>query len=739
MKDRLFFFATYEGLRESLGKTTRATVPTAQFRSLPMDPRVRPWVDVYPLPNGALLDANRGDYLRELIDTTREDYGVVRIDQQLAPGSMIFARYTFSDGEKDEPGAVATGGYTTTRAQYLTVEHSATRGSNFLNRVQFAFSRSDMSQIEYLMDGVTLPQMTFTEINRPGSMGIVSVSGLSGIGGISTSGIPKFHTFNNYQVSNVSTWNRGRHNIRVGGQIELVQFDVTSDFSTMGSFSFDSLTDFRAARPSQFFGVLSGSDTQRRLRQPIFGLFVQDDVRLRSNLTLNVGLRYEPTGSITEVDGKLAQLIDFANPTATLADITILDELVQNPTKRNIAPRVGLAWDPRGDGKLSVRAGAGVFNELLTVSNPLVQNTAVRVPPFFTRVGLVAGPGFEIDFPNAFFTQSLASPTAALEGIHYDYQQPVMYKWNVNVQREFWAGTVVELGYNGSHGENLWRQIFTNQRLPVVRADGRLFVPPGTPLIQPQFARMRLRVADSSSDYRGLTVGVTKRPRGGVHFQVSYTFAKSEDDGASALGGGDFTNDGEPRNYFEKERGLSPFDIRHSLVTNVNYDVPFNEARTGLVGALLRGWSVGTLVRVRSGQPFSPQVGFDSARTAFGGRYPDLAPGADPNPVQGGIVQYFDPTAFVLPEPGVIGNLPRNTIIGPGAFTLDVMLAKVLRIRGTELHLRGEAFNVLNRANFSNPAAALFNSNGTRRAEAGRITSTSTPARQMQLGVKVVW
>jgi hypothetical protein len=361
------------------------------------------------------------------------------------------------------------------------------------------------------------------------------------------------------------------------------------------------------------------------------------------------------------------------------------------------------------------------------------------VPPFFTRVGLVAGPGLAIDFPNAFFTQSLGSPTAALEGIQYDYDQPVMYKWNVNVQRELWGGTVVEVGYNGSHGENLWRQIFTNQRLPIVREDGRLFVPPGTPLRQPQFARMRLRVADSTSDYKGLTLGLTKRPSHGMHFQVSYTFAKSEDDGASSLGGGDFTNDGEPRNFFDKERGLSPFDIRHSLVANFNYDVPFAETRSGIAGALLRGWSLGTLVRVRSGLPFSPQVGFDSARTSFGGRYPDLAPGADPNPVLGGIVQYFDPEAFVLPASGVIGNAPRNSIIGPGATTVDLMVAKVIRLGGTQLQLRGEAFNVLNRANFSNPAASLFNSNGTRRPEAGRITSTSTPARQMQFGAKLIW
>ena len=286
----------------------------------------------------------------------------------------------------------------------------------------------------------------------------------------------------------------------------------------------------------------------------------------------------------------------------------------------------------------------------------------------------------------------------------------------------------------------MWRQVFTNQRLPILREDGRLVVPASASLSQPNFGRMRWRISDATSTYNGATIGLTRRPKGGMQYQFSYTWAKSIDDGASALGGGDFTNEaGGSRNTFDKDRGLSPFDIRHSVVANFNYVLPFAADSGGVTGVLAKGWSIGTLLRLRSGQPFSPSVGFDSARTQFGSRYPDLAPGANPNPVLGGHQQYFDPLAFLLPERGVIGNLQRNTLIGPGQATVDLMLAKITSVRGVQLHFRAEAFNLLNRVNLGTPSCALFNSNGTCRPEAGRITSTSTPARQFQLGLKLVW
>src|SRR6185369_9289825 len=159
---------------------------------------------------------------------------------------------------------------------------------------------------------------------------------------------------------------------------------------------------------------------------------------------------------VTDTKDRLAQLIDFASATATLNDTTKLHTLFKNPSLTDVAPRVGFAWDVRGNGKTAIRGGAGLFNDLILISTPFVQNTAVRVPPYFNRGGLVGSSTFVVNFPNAYTTQAAQlAAQAQLEGIQYDLDQPRMYKWNVNVQRELLPKTMLEVGYSGTHGENL--------------------------------------------------------------------------------------------------------------------------------------------------------------------------------------------------------------------------------------------------------------------------------------------
>lgn len=737
-RDKTFFFVTYEGLREDLGQTRIFNVPSDALRSsTAVNPAIRPFLLSYPTANGRSLDANRGEYVQVGTRTTKEHYAMARVDRQFGPGSRVFARYTFDDGRVDNPSRVNTGETTKTRSQYLTVEHNAVRGAGFVNRLQFGMTHVALDGYDYVLDGITLPRQTFTDVSR--GIATIAVTGLATWGGSTTN--PKIHRFGVFQLSDTANWIKGKHNLKAGAAVDFIRYDLTSDFTSMGNFTFTSVTDYIASRPSTFEAVMPGSDTSRKLRQKAFGFFVQDDLRLSSKLTLNLGVRYEPTTGVTETQGRLSQLIDFASPTATLNDATVLDELFQNPSKGTFAPRFGFAWDPKGNGKMAIRGGAGVFYDLITLGTPFVQNTSVRVPPFTNRGGLQAPTA--IDFPNAYTTQRAAlAGQVALEGIQYDLDQPVMYKWNVNVQREIAGRVSVEVGYSGSHGQNLVRQIFTNGRVAIPDASGRLFVPAGTPLRQPNFQRMRWRVSDASSDYHGLTVGVMRRSTS-LNVQASYTFSKSIDDGASALGGNDFDSEGGGSRYlFSKDRGLSPFDTRHSFVGNVTYSLPFGKG-SGLFSAALRNWTMSALVRARSGYPFSVFTGIDRSLQQFAPRYPDLCPGASNNPIRGGADRYFDPTAFCLQPSGYIGNLGRNTLSGPNLFTLDMVLERSIRLGGERaLQLRVEGFNLTNRVNLSLPTGAatnLFAANGSYLAGAGRITSTSTSARQIQLGARFVW
>lgn len=740
VRNRTFFFTTYEGLHEKLGSTNIFNVPSRSVREGAVNPAVRPYLDAYPLPNGRALGATRGEFQRIDQRRTDEHYVMGRVDHQFSTGSQIFVRYTFDDGQVDDPSGLVAGELTKTRVQFATAEHQWVRGTSFVNRLQFGFTRSRLDGTDYVLPGVTLPRTTFTDIDR--GLLVVSVTGLAPFGGTTTN--PKFHRFNNFQIREGINWNRGAHNVRVGGDVQFLQFNLTSDFTSMGQFVFRSLDDFINNRPDQFNAVMPGSDASRNLRQMAFGFYVQDDIQLAKTFTLNAGVRYEPTTSVTDTEDRLAQLIDFGSPTATLNDTTKVDALFKNPSLKTVAPRLGFAWDVRGNGKTAVRGGAGVFYDSILVSTPFVQNTAVRVPPFFNRGGIVRTGGVTVDFPNAYTTQTQRlAGQAQLEGIQYDIDQPKMLKWNVNIQRELLGKTTVELGYSGGHGSNLVRQIFTNGRIGTVTADGRIFVAPGTPLRQPNFGRMRYRVSDATSDYHGMTVGVNRRFSGGFQTQISYTYSKSMDEGASALGGNDFSSEGGGSRYlFSKDRGLSPFDLRHSFVGNVNYTLPFASTATGVTSILARDWTVGLLVRARSGYPFSAASGVDTGLqvTGWAPAYPDLRPGASNNPVVGNVEQWFDPNAFLLPATGYVGTLGRNTIIGPNSRTVDLVLGKNVRLGSKrEMQFRIECFNLLNRANFGLPQAAVFNTNGTIREDAGRITETSTSARQVQLGIKAIW
>jgi hypothetical protein len=283
---RTFFFATYEALRERLGQTNIFTVPSAAVRAGTVVAAIRPWLESFPLPNGAALGTTRGEFRRIDTRTTDEHYGMGRVDHQMG-SSNLFVRYTLDDGQVDDPSRLDTGSRIKTRTQYLTAEHMAVRGSSFLNRLQFGFTRSRLDGVDYLLDGMTLPRTTFTDVDR--GILVLSVTGLGALGGDTTN--PKFHRFNNYQIRESVTWNRGAHNVKIGGDAQFLQFDLTSDFTSMGQYTFSSLDNFLAGRVNQFNAVMPGSDVTRNLRQKAFGGYIQDDVQARRNLTLNLGVR----------------------------------------------------------------------------------------------------------------------------------------------------------------------------------------------------------------------------------------------------------------------------------------------------------------------------------------------------------------------------------------------------------------------------------------------------------------
>ncbi len=248
-------------------------------------------------------------------------------------------------------------------------------------------------------------------------------------------------------------------------------------------------------------------------------------------------------------------------------------------------------------------------------------------------------------------------------------------------------------------------------------------------------------MTDAESFYNGLRAKVTKRFSEGTMFGVSYSFGKAIDDSSTDSGQTDFQQNAsmpqDPDNR-KGHRGLANFDVRHNLSTHFSFDLPFGRDLTGAARALGAGWQVNGIVSLAAGTPFTPLLNFDNARNlsrAFS-QHPNLKAGASTNPVLGGPDRYFDPTAFELPPAGTYGNLGRNTIIGPGLVLVDLSLVKRFTVFGDRpLEFRAEGFNVLNRVNFARPSATVFDARGPV-GSAGRISSTSTPARQIQLGLR---
>jgi hypothetical protein len=381
-----------------------------------------------------------------------------------------------------------------------------------------------------------------------------------------------------------------------------------------------------------------------------------------------------------------------------------------------------------------MRSGFGIFFD--PIWTDFYANAANREPPFYT-LGSIRNPAF----PNA--GDLIGSPDfvlGRLDALKFEPQNPYTMQYNFSLQRQLGEQTVLSLSYVGQRGIHLVRLVDANQALPEILADGRKFFPAGSVERNPNFTGIRYKVTDAQSFYNALQAGIERRLSRGLQLRTNYVYAKNIDDGSITItqgGDNDMTQDPDDR---KAERGLSNYDLRHYFVTYLTYDVP----ALGGPSWLGRGWQLNAISALASGNPFSVLVGFDRARAKFQAgtspQRPDLASGSSNNPTLGGPDRYFDPTAFLLPQAGFYGNLGRNTLIGPGLFNVDLSVNKRFQLsEGVSLQFRTEMFNSVNHPNFAIPSQrTVFSSSGPV-GSVGRITSTLTSARQLQLGIKLVF
>ncbi len=774
IRDRTFFFGSFEGLREGLGQTQTFNVPGVEMRrgilplsaanctnaggqalaggkcQLTINPAVVPFLAKYPVPHTADRPDGTAQHFEGFSQNTDENFWLARIDHRFSDSDSLFGRFNMDSADRINPAASGfnTSDQNQSRNRFSTLEETHIYSPRLIGKTHFSFNRTHISDKDVGISGFTFPPpASFGGVSDV--LGGITVSGLSNWGGSRTN--PTDSRQNLFQYKEEFYFSTGRHSLKFGAEGERIQFNTRSDSASGGIFAFTSLSDFLRNNVGDFLFAAAGSDTIRGWRQGLFGLYLQDDIHVRPGFTFNVGLRYEFISVPYEVNKKMANIRDLTQPhlnTFTPATVDLGKPYFLNPSLKNFAPRVGFAWDVFGSGKTALRGGAGVFHQEILPN--MYSSAGTRLAPFYSVWDVFARDvPVPIAFPNAFVTQSqLLRSVGAPEGTFLDFtmKQPTVYKWSMDIQQQVAPGATLETGYSGTRGNHLFRGAVNLNTTPAEFRNGRRYILITQPVNNPNWGRFRGRFADGGSDYHALRVSLTKRFSRGFQIQSGYTYSKSTDDSSAWTGSGDWG--GDMIGYrTEKIHGLSSFDVRQSFSTNFVYDLP-GASLPGAAGKVLGGWGLSSILRFNSGYPLSlvadqPRQG-TLQMVYVDGRTLDLIPGGKQNPTRPqNPDQYFDVSQFSYPEPFFQGNLGRGTVTAPGVANIDASLKKDTAIHGLgeagALQFRAEFFNLFNRPNFAAPAINLFDRTGVRKSSAGQITSTKISSRQIQFALRLIF
>src|SRR5712692_9163029 len=773
IKNKLFIFGSYEGFRESLGITDVQSVPSLAARRgafLPtgatINAAVVPYLALIPLPT---IDpgptGQTGIFAGQFSQPANLNTYNIRGDYNLSKRDTLFARYTQNDSRttflnvETFPNFPNSG---TNFQKFFTVSETRVFSRNVVNSFRYAFNRTTPTETPAPLDGFT--SLAFI----PGQIvGDINITGFKRFG--SDRNTPRSFFQNLNQFADDLSIVRGPHAMKLGANIE--HFDIRGNSSSRnrGEFVFQTFSDFLRANPRSFTGLIPGHDnTVRHHVQSLLGFYFQDDWKVKPNLTLNLGLRYEFITVPNELNGINTNV---GNPN----DAAVTNgPLFKNPSLKDFSPRVGFAYSPNykdgflgglfgGPGKTSIRAGFGLYFDQLLYS--VYGNMTFKHAPFFEQVTINQAPAPNVlPFPNVF--PILSSKTFSLDTFAITATPSPTYvmQYNFNVQREFSSRMVVTAAYVGARGVHLWREADFNIANSLNPPLNTLF--PAIPISQvkrrnPNFGSIRFKVSDSNSFYNSLQLNVRTRLGRGFTGQMSYTFSKSINDGSSSLGRNEFAN-GQARSEdpfnLSLSRGLSDFDVRHRLSANFSYDLPFGPGRkylsgaSGVVRLLVEGWQLNGILTAESGLPISPIFTFDQDRdgSTDNEQRPNLAPGITRIPTNLSKTQLFDPTVFVIPAVGTRGSLGRNIIEGPGLVTFDPSITKSFPLNsdGTRsIQFRTEIFNAFNHPNFAIPEVGNLTvftgvdstGKGILNPTAGLITKTSTSSRQIQFSLRLVF
>jgi hypothetical protein len=770
-RDKTFFFGAYEGVRVVEHDPAVFTVPSVAQRAgdfqggptiydpLNLDPatglripfannvipsdRISPQSAkaltlLYPLPTrlGTVSNlAGAGP------NNQTTDQASVRIDHSLSERDSLYGRYIYYSPRRLSNAFISLPNFAdtwNTPAQNAVAGWVHTFGTHTTNQFRLGYQRMTQvlqdSQINVPINqqiGITGTSTQF--LGNPA----ISIAGLNGTGGISNA--PNNRSDNGYYLYDDLNHVTGSHSLNAGVFVAYEQVNGGYNSFARGQFVFrtqytsqigsgsqgSAVADFLLGYPAtSAVGLGTGF---RNFRQKRTGLYVADSWRATSNLTVDLGLRWEYFGPGHELRDHLSGF-DPQTGQIVIAGANGVPSGLRNAHNTDFQPRVGVAWRVRGSTKTVARAGYGLnFMPLLMFPFPfsMLVNT-----PFFTALSVVANPVTpNLTLANA-FPAGLGSVSTSLRSINKNFADPYIQQWNFSVERELPFGAVLSVGYLGNHGVRLANDQNINPPYagPGVIQDKRPF---------PAFSTITSFENIGASKYNAGFVKLERRFAGSFMLRASYTYSKLLD-----MGGINSDNDigtTLPRNPLNPnaEYGRSTFDSRHRFVSNFVWRLPVGRGQAlgrqwpAALDLVAGGWQANGIVTSQTGLPVTPFLSFDNSNTGLGQDQPDCI--ANPNNGPRTTAQWFNTAAFALPQRYTYGNCGRNIITGPGITNIDFSVFKIFRVtEKMNLQFRSEFFNLLNHPNFNQPGTTF----GT--ASFGVITSALDP-RIIQFALKLTF
>ena len=775
VKNKLFFFASYEGYRlrsginivEGVPKLSRCASAVAAVR---------------PLCEGAFLAAGATRIVTNPLTSPDFDIGqlqasnpvnensaALRIDYKANDKNSLYFRFFRDQGDNDQPqnvsGARAIYNYV---PQNAVASWQSTIGMNKINEFKLGYNSAytRVAGSAPTINGIDLSAVT---INLSGSVALQNIPGQGNSAGLSIpGGLFRLNSATNgrgapytsYTIGLIDSfgWISGSHSFKFGGEVRLLR--LYTDRLGGTTYSFSNLANFLANTASsvQFNGDLSAQpfnagETGNRLAKEEFYIgYAQDECRVRPNLTLNYGLRYEYYTPLRE-DKDRQVVFDIDRGIILPRDTTVYKGL-----KTNFAPRVSLAWSPNpngtgffGGGKTVIRGGFGINygpgqieDQIQPIESDRISSTLSNVTNAFPANIATIIANFNAN-PNNRNYQPRAYDRAT-------YKVPErIYAYSGSLQQELPHKMVLTLAYVGSQGRNLFLRSVANQivsvRTNVNPANGAIVIREFSivtengvgqnPTVQNPFAEVDYKRSGGHDNYNAFQMTLGRRFSSGVTLNSQYTFGRSFGNTAGsneALTAGNIARRTED---FDYDDGYNNFDVRHTFNVSAVYALPWGKGLSGIGKMLLGGWDVGTIMNVRSGLPIPVQITrpdilyVDAAGNLFGNpaagrtaiintpgggnsrnvRRPDLLPGVSPFINNDRTI--LNPAAFAIPRPGTFGNLVRNQIHGPKFVQQDLIVAKKFYVAASaNIEFRTEVFNIFNTTNFSNPPAQLPNTFG---------------------------